>query len=186
MEMKKMQKTRVKAGMLSVTLLLTSWSTMVMAAPPTELERGNFAIGVATGDHTNDYYIENKLGDTFTLGAEHVQWRSGDGETTTDIYGKIDMKTDMESDENAVKWQLILGRRAFSDSGKKYIGAGASANIGDNWKAYSSIIAGQNFEEVEAGFLYPINEQSNLNISYRNCRHNGAHDDVYIGVAVKI
>lgn len=179
------KKCKQKAALLSTVLLLTSCTSTTFAAPPTELETGGFAVGAGTGDHTNDYFIETKLGDTFTLGGERVQWRSGSGDTTTDIYGKIDMMSE-NADEDAIKWQLILGRRDFSDSGRKYIGAGASKNIGEGWSVYSSIIAGQSFEEVQAGLLYPINEQSNLNLSYRNCRHNGDHDDIYIGIAVKI
>jgi hypothetical protein len=158
------------------------------AAPPNQLETGEFAAGTLLGDKSNTYYLESKAGDAFTVGVEYLHWR-GQKNNVTDVYGKIDLNksdSDYQSfEDNTIRLQAILGNRNLPNASRKFVGAQISSEVAPDWVAYSSFIAGQGFEELQVGTTYKINPQNNLNINYRTYRYEGTKNDISFGLDFK-
>lgn len=171
---KKVDKTPRRFYRFNITLLplvgfLLLSINISFAAPINNLEQGETTMGVVG----SNYYVENKLNDNFTTGIQYFDWNKS---RMTDLYGQFNIK-----DSNL---RVIIGNRNFDDnsSQRTYVGAAISSQSSSDWLGYTSIIAGNGFQELQLGTTYKINENYGLIFDLHSLRYEGTNNDINIGL----
>lgn len=181
-----MKKVLVTVAALSIA------SSVAMAAPITDLQKGESVVGYSywntkikadsydfgkTG--SNGFYVETGISDKFIVGVETMK-----GDKSANFYGTrisadtrfTDVSLKYKIDRNV---QLIAGNRNYdtnisgggystsSSTNKFFYGVGASTEIGDNTSAYASIIHSSIADDWQIGVNHNLNKNTVLNVNYR-------------------
>lgn len=167
----------VKKTVLAAAALLVlnlGAAGIVSAAPINDLAKGQTAVGVLghNSDPSSDtFYIENRVGDNFTLGYQNVDWDRGGN--ANDIYGEIDMNNNLRA---------IVGNRNYASESKFYAGVAVTAPLSPDWGGYASYISSSKFNEFQAGANYHATSNLDLNLNYRSFSPDGGKDANGLGV----
>lgn len=143
------------------------------AAPLNNLDHEQTAVGLS-GDA---FYIEHKLTDRFTLGYQSID-REYYGDMK-DLYGQYEFTGNLRG---------IIGNRDFDyQDSAMYLGLGLQGSLAPQLNGFASIIAGDNFSEMQAGASYRLASNLDLNATYTNFmpEHGRDKDEVAIGATLK-
>jgi opacity protein-like surface antigen len=179
--------------LLLVLVIILAMSSVAMAAPVTNLEKGESAVGYLYwnpnvdafgGDFGNasasGFYVETAVSDKVIIGLETIK---GDkSKTISGIKAKVDTRfTDLtiqyKLDNNI---RLIAGNRnydtdfaaagvgSYSNSSDKFFyGVSASTSLGDKATAYAAVTHSSIATEWQIGANQNITKNLDLNINYR-------------------
>jgi hypothetical protein len=168
----------MKKIILSLIAILFMNGSNGFAAPINTMDQGQMSIGIVGGNTTNCYYLENKVSNNVTIGIQSIN-------SDIDFYGQIALSNGLNSgnsDNFGGVPQLIIGSRDLKTGATTYGGVGITVPLAEGLDAYTSLIAGSNFQEYQLGATSKISDSVSLNFNYRNVRHNGTKDGVGIGL----
>ncbi len=143
------------------------------AAPLNSLDNNQTAVGVS-GD---TFYIEHKLAEGFTLGYQSID---------RDYYG--DMKDFYGQYQFSDKLRGIIGSRDFDYSDSSlYLGLGLRGALAPRLDGFASFIAGDDFNELQAGAGLKLADNVDLNLTYTNFMPDRGRDkdEVALGATLK-
>lgn len=158
-----------KTLVMAVVLLVFSFST-ALAAPLNELATNQTAVGVST----DGVYIENKIAERVTVGAQGIDWSD---DISLDIYGQYHFNNTFRG---------IIGYRDVLD-GSIYAGVGVSDVLDDNWNGHAYLVLGDEFAEAQVGATYRINNELDANVYARffMADHGDDHNRLGVGLTYK-
>lgn len=159
----------MKKVLFSLAFLLIFVMSTAFAAPINDLATGQTAIGAGS----DNFYLEHKLTDSFTLGFQNVDW--GSGLNANDIYGQFQLSSNLRG---------IVGSRNWDSGSKMYLGLAVNGAMGPEWEGYASIIGGNNFKEVQAGANFRLTHNVDLNLNYHSFMPDFGPDKNGVGVGV--
>lgn len=158
----------------AVTVFNLGVMGIASAAPINDLAKGQTALGVLVHNSdpsSNTFYIENRVGDNFTLGYQNVDWDWGGN--ANDIYGQIDLNSNLRA---------IVGNRDYASQSKFYGGVAVTAPLAPNWGGYASYITSSNFNEFQVGANYNMAANVDLNLNYRSFSPDYGKDNNGVGI----
>lgn len=162
-------------GFLFTCLTLPAAAVWAAPVPVTDdLNELNSAYGVMLGTDSNRYYIENKVSDTLILGLQSTSWQKA--ASTTDLFGQI---------QGLDGTDVLIGIRNFDSKTKGFIGVTKTMPTSLDWNTYVTAVVGKEFQEVEAGAIYTVTQDTDINLSYNLYRYHGNHSSVNIGLTYK-
>lgn len=129
---------------LTVASLLTLSIGTGFAAPINNLSQGQTAIGVLD----DSLYLEHKLSDNFTLGAQK-----------NDIYGQVNINNNLRA---------IVGSKDYNSESKLYVGAAVNTPLAPSLDGYASLVGASDFKELQVGANYNLTNNLDLNLNYRS------------------
>ncbi len=178
---------------LLVLAIILAMSSVAMAAPLTNLEKGESAAGYLYwnpkadvsgldlgNSKANGFYVETAVSDKVIIGLETIK-----GNHSTYLAG-YKFKVDTRFTDITVQYKvddafrLIAGNRnydtsasfasvSYEGSGNEFFyGIGASTKLGDKTTAYATVTNSSIATEFQIGANHSINENLMLNINYRN------------------
>lgn len=156
---------------------LTLPTAAALAAPvpvSDDLNELNSAYGVLLGTESNRYYIENKVSDTLILGLQSTSWK--DATSATDLFGQI---------QGLDGTDVLIGIRNFDSKTKGFIGMTKVIPTSLDWNTYLTAVVGKGFQELEAGAIYTVTEDTDINLSYNLYRYHGNNNSINIGITYK-
>lgn len=163
----------MKKGLLLAGAFVILSAGTSFAAPLNNLDNEQTAIGLS-GDA---FYIEHKLSDRFTLGYQSID-RDYYGDMK-DLYGQYEFTGNLRG---------IIGNRDFDyrDSAV-YLGLGLQGPLAPQLNGHASVIAGDKFNELQAGASYRLASNLDLNATYTNFMpdHGPDKDEIAIGATLK-
>lgn len=160
-----------KLLILGAFLILNTGTSF--AAPLNNLDNEQTAVGLS-GDA---FYIEHKFGDRFTLGYQSID-RGYYGDMK-DIYGQYQFSDNLRG---------IVGSRDFDyGDSSTYLGLGLQAPLAPQLNGFASVIAGDEFKELQVGAGYRLASNVDLNVTYTNFMpdYGRDKDEVAIGATLK-
>lgn len=162
-----------KIGLLTAAALI-SLSASALAAPINQMAANETAIGIGT----KESYIEHKVTNKATLGAEYAD---------RDEYG--DQKDAyLQYDVIGSEVKLIGGYRwdMPGDKNNLYGGLALATPKVMGFSAYASYIAGRDFNETQVGINQNIIANVDLNVNYHNLKPDEGHHENGVGVGVTV
>lgn len=129
---------------LTVASLLVLGVGTSFATPINSLAKDQTAIGV----QDDSFYIEHKLGDTFTLGLQK-----------NEIYGQFNLNKNIRA---------IVGTRDYDSNSKMYVGAGVNGYIAPAVEGYASLVGNSDYKELQVGANFNVARNFDLNLNYRS------------------
>lgn len=161
----------LKKIVLTLAALLTLHTGTGFTAPVNELEKGQTAAGIGS----NTFYLEHKLADNFTLGLQNTNW---DHRGTLDnIYGQLQLTNNLRG---------IIGSNNFDSDAKVYVGMAVNGSITPEWEGYTSIIAGNQFKELQVGANFKITYNADLNLNYHSFMPDAGNNQNGVGVGATL
>jgi len=177
---------------------LTLMTSVAMAAPVTDLQKGqsvagysywNTKINVDNYDfgkiNTNGFYAETAIDEKLIVGIETMK-----GSKSTTISG-VAVSADTRFTDVSLKYklnknvQLIAGNRSYdtnvsiagtsaSDTTSKFFyGVGTTTDINKNTTAYASIIHSDIADDWQIGVNHNLSKNVGLNVNYRSYSEDG-------------
>jgi hypothetical protein len=134
----------MKKVVLTMVAILGFGASTGFAAPINNLGQGQTAVGVVD----DSFYLEHKMTDNLTVGFQK-----------NDIYGQVDLSNNLRA---------IVGSRDNSYNSKFYIGAAVDTSLAPSLDGYASIVAGNNFKEMQVGANYNLTNNFDINLNYRS------------------
>ncbi len=177
---------------------LSLMSSMAMAAPITDLSKGESVVGYSYWNtslkvdeydfgktNVNGFYAESAIDDKFSIGVESTKV-SKNGK----IYGVgvsiyttfIDVSLKYKIDEN---FQLIAGNRNYDNTASVggfsasdtintfFYGVGATTGIGKTTSAYASVIHSDVADDWQVGINRILSKDADFNVNYRSYSEDG-------------
>lgn len=202
----------MKKTLLALTIATALSSSIALAAPITDLQKGNSAAGylywnagttvngIDFGSNgANGAYVETAVGDNFVLGIETISGNAS--KTIGGVTGKIDIRfTDLtmqyKIDNN---FRVIVGNRNYdgtvsstngyhaSTSENKFVyGLAASAPLSETTSTYATYLHDSYANEWQIGVNQNIGKNMLLNVNYRSHKEDSAElKGIGAGLVVK-
>lgn len=174
---------------LLILIVVLTMSSVALAAPMTNLEKGEGAAGYLYWNpkaeisgyglgksNANGFYLEKAVSDKIIVGLETIKGSKSAGAYTIDARF-TDLTVQYKVDKNV---RLIAGNRnydtsasiqgfgSFDDStNKAIIGFGASTSLGDKATAYTTLIHSSEGTDWQIGASQELDKNVSLNINYR-------------------
>ena len=165
---------KVVLAVAAVSVINLGVIGIAAAAPINDLYKGQTAIGFMSNDtdpHSGTFYIENRVGDNFTLGYQHVDWDWAGN--ANDIYGQINLNSNLRA---------IIGNRDYESDSSLYGGVAVTAPLAPNWGGYASYVTSGDFHEFQVGTNYNITPTVDLNLNYLSFSPEYGKDRDGVGV----
>ena len=143
----------MKKIIVALTAVVTMNAGIALAAPINDLSKGQTALGIGT----DTFYIENRIGDNFTLGIQNAK-RDNAG-NMNDNYGQFNLSNNLRG---------IIGSRNVDAGSKMYLGMAINGPLSSGWDGYGSLIAGDRFKEMQVGANIGIANDVDLNLNYHS------------------
>jgi hypothetical protein len=144
----------MKKSLLTLGAFLILSTGTSLAAPLNNLDNEQTAVGIS-GD---TIYIEHKFDDRFTLGYQSID-RDNYGDMK-DIYGQYQFSDNLRG---------IIGNRDFDyTNSSMYLGLGLRGPLAPKLDGFASIVAGDEFNELQVGTGYQLAANVDLNVTYTN------------------
>jgi hypothetical protein len=143
----------MKKIVLTLAALLIVSAGTCFAAPINDLSSGETALGIGT----DTFYVEHKLSDNFTLGFQN-QNPDYYGHMN-DVYGQFNLSNNLRA---------IVGSRNFDPGSKMYAGLAVNGPIASEAQGYASFVAGDQFQELQAGANIRLTHNVDLNLGYHS------------------
>lgn len=167
----------MKKVLLPLTMLLAFSVGTGFASPINNLAKDQTAVGMMLHTDQDSYYIENKVTDTLTAGYERIN---------INHMGMNDFHLQFDTNQNAnSNAKVLLGFRDFDDSSRAYGGLALTTPLSPDCTGYTSLIAGNNFTELQVGANYRLTDGYDLNLNYRAFNYQHYHDVTTVGVSYK-
>jgi len=163
-----------KTALLTIGALMLG-SSAVMAAPVNQMSAHETAVGVGT----KDAFIEHKVTDKATVGADYANRdECGDQKSVYLQYDVIDSNLKVIG---GYRWSLPGGKN------QPYVGLAVSSPKIMGFDAYASYITGKDFNETQVGINKNILLNVDLNINYHNFKpkHSSRENGIGAGITVK-
>jgi len=159
----------MKKTMIAIAAMLAMNIGTGFAAPINELDKGQTAVGIGT----DNFYLEHKLSNSFTLGLQNVD-RDGH---MSDVYGQFNLSSNLRG---------IVGSRDLNSDSKLYVGAAVNGSIAPEWQGYASVVGSSQFAEVQVGANYKLTSNADLNLNYHSFMPDAGSDKNGVGVGVTL
>lgn len=161
----------MKKTVLALATFLTLNAGIGFAAPINDLSQGQTAIGIGN----DNFYLEHKLTDNFTLGLQNVD--RDNGGNLSDIYGQLQLTNNLRG---------IIGSRNFDPSSKLYLGMAVNGPLAPEADGYASLIAGNEFKELQVGTNFRLTHNLDLNLNYHSFMPDVGSNKTGVGVGATI
>lgn len=163
-----------KTALLAIGALLLG-SSAVMAAPVNQLSAHETAAGIGT----KDAFVEHKISDKATVGADYAN-RDACGDQKS-MYLQYDVIRSNFRVIGGYRWSLP-GRK-----NQPYAGLAVSSPRIMGFDAYASYIAGRDFNETQVGINKNILWNVDFNLNYHNFKpkHGSRENGIGAGVTLK-
>lgn len=161
----------MKKIIVALTAAITLTTGITLAAPINDLSKGQTALGIGT----DTFYIENRVGDNFTLGIQNAN-RDNAG-NMNDIYGQVNFSNNLRG---------IIGSRDVDTGSKMYLGMAVNGPLSSGWDGYGSLIAGNGFKEVQVGANVGIANNVDLNLNYHSFMPDSGSSENGVGFGATI
>lgn len=141
------------------------------AAPVNDLEKGQTAAGIGT----NLFYLEHKLADNFTLGLQNVDWNHQ--KSMDNVYGQLQLTNNLRG---------IIGSNNTTSDAKVYVGMAINGPITPEWEGYTSLIAGNEFKELQVGANFKITYNADINFNFHSYMPDGGDNKNGVGIGATL
>jgi hypothetical protein len=142
-----------------------------LAAPVNELEKGQTATGIGT----NLFYLEHKLADNFTLGLQNTNWDHNNN--MDNVYGQLQLTNNLRG---------IIGSNNVDTNAKVYVGMAINGPIAPEWEGYTSLIAGNQFKEVQVGANFKITYNADINFNFHSYMPEEGDNKSSVGIGATL
>jgi hypothetical protein len=159
-----------KIGLTLAALLALNAGTG-LTAPVNDLEKGQTAAGIGS----NTFYLEHKLADNFTLGLQNTNWEHS--ASLDNIYGQLQLTNNLRG---------IIGSNHFDSDAQVYVGMAVNGPITPEWEGYTSLIAGNQFKELQVGANFKISYNADLNLNFHSFMPDAGDNKTGVGVGATL
>ena len=141
----------MKIKILAITALLVLSFSTCFSSPLNDLGTGQTALGLGT----DNFYIEHKIANTFTIGVQNQKFDNLPH--MNDIYGQLNLTENLRA---------IVGSRNMDSNSTLYAGLGVTTSLSPEMSGYASYVGGDQFKELQLGANYHLSSTADLNIGY--------------------
>lgn len=157
----------MKKAVFALTTFLTISFSTVFAAPVNDLSKGQTAVGIGT----DTFYLEHKVNNQLLLGIQNVDWDSNG--SMDDLYGQFQLNSNLTG---------IIGNRNFNSGSGLYLGMAVNGTLAPEWDGYASLIAGNDFKELQVGANLKLTTNVDLNINYHSFMPDAGRNNNGVGI----
>jgi hypothetical protein len=161
----------LKKIVLTLAALLTFNTGIGFTTPVNDLEKGQTAAGIGS----DTFYLEHKLADNFTLGLQNSNWEHSGN--LDNIYGQLQLTNNLRG---------IIGSNNFDSDAKVYVGMAVNGPITPEWEGYTSIIAGNQFKELQVGANFKIAYNAAINLNFHSFMPDAGDNKNGVGVGATL
>lgn len=161
----------MKKIVCTLAALLTLTTATSLAAPVNDLEKGQTAAGIGS----NTFYLEHKLADNFTLGLQNVNWDQRNN--MDNVYGQLQLTNNLRG---------IIGSNDVNSNAKVYVGMAVNGPIAPEWEGYTSLIAGNEFKELQVGANFKITYNADINFNYHSYMPDAGDNKNGVGIGATL